>query len=57
MTDVTSETICEFMQRIWTQDKATISDADYSTLISLAIIGAQKLAAKNGPTATVPSNG
>ena len=35
------EIVKEFMKRMWDQDRTTISEADYSRLMSLAIIGAK----------------
>lgn len=52
----TTETVDAFMKRMWSQDKTTISNADYSTLISIALMGSQMMIQLGGPNVSVPNN-
>lgn len=51
-----AETVDAFMKRMWKQDKSTISDADYSTLISIALMGSQLMIQLGGPNVSIPNN-
>ena len=53
----TPETVKAFMERMFIQDKHTMSDVDYSTLIAIAMVGAEQMIAIGGPQTPVPSNG
>lgn len=53
----TPETVKAFMARMWTQDMKTISEADYSTLMAIALFGSQQMIQIGGPQTPVPSNG
>lgn len=49
-----SETVAMFMRRMWDQDKTTISDADYSTLMAIALMGSQYMIELGGQDVLVP---
>jgi hypothetical protein len=51
---MSDETVAAFMARMWTQDKTTISDADYSTLMAIALMGSQRMIEIGGPDVHVP---
>ena len=48
------ETVDAFMKRMWNQDMKTISEEDYSTLIAIAMMGAQHMIVLGGPDVAVP---
>lgn len=48
------ETISGFMSRMWAQDMRTLAERDWTTLMVIAMAGAQAMIAAGGPDAPVP---
>jgi hypothetical protein len=49
------ETVNAFMSRMWAQDMRTLAEKDWTTLMVIAMTGAQTMIAAAGPDVPVPS--